>query len=870
MMCRIVALAAAIAAVPLPAFAQPPAASRVLSAVAARRAPVIDGLLDDPVWQKARFASDFHQQQPVEGGPPTVPTEIAFAYDGEALYVAARMFVARPGDVSAVMTRRDDTGAAERIIISLDTFNDRRTAYSFAVTAAGVRADWLHPDDATFPRDSSYNPVWEAEVHHEPDRWTAEMKIPFSQLRFRAAEDEYRWGININRFIAHRNEDIFWIVVPKGENGWSSYFGELRGIRGIRPTRRIELLPYVAADLKLTSPSLVDPDDPFADEIGAGGRAGLDAKMGLGPNLTLDATINPDFGQVEADPAVVNLTAFETQFAERRPFFIEGSQLLTGSGPTYYYSRRIGAAPRGEVDADFADVPSSTRILGAAKLTGRLPSRLSVGALTALTQRITADSLDLATGDRTRVPVEPLASYNLVRLEQELGENSSRIGATLSGVYRSFDATSPLADQFNRWATTGGADWNLRWDGARYELAGAAGFSAVGGEAAAIAALQQNSTHYFQRPDQDHVTLDPTRTSMLGWTASLSGGKRSGHWRWNLASYAESPGFELNDLGLFFAGDDIGTSGQVTFNETDIGDYLHAWDLGATAYQEWNFGGARAPAGAELFGSMTLRNFWRINARSRLGFPGLDDSLTRGGPLAGVGWSYSGGVGVNNSYASRTGWSAAFDWDVHQTGPTGVSASTTLTLRPIDRLELSLSPRYLHRTSNRLYVDTIDGAGGATFGSRYLFADVRRRELSLTTRLQVVFSPDLAVELFAQPFTSSGAFTSFGELPAANSRGVRDYGTDGTTIDEAGGVYTVTDGTDSFTFDDPDFTVLSLRSTLVLRWEFLPGSTLFFVWQQNRGDQLAAADALGNAGDAFTSPGRNVFALKIAYWWPAL
>jgi hypothetical protein len=373
-----------LAALALAALSQPALATKSARAVRAEPAPEIDGVLDDPVWQGAVWIDDFAQSEPFEGAPPSRRTEVAFAYDDRTLYVGARMFADGPADVEAVMTRRDDAGNAERIIVSFDTFADRRTAYSFAVTAAGVRVDWFHPDDNAHRRDASFDPVWQARTQVGPTGWTAEMRIPFSQLRFPAGEQQ-TWGVNINRYMPQDREDVFWTLVPRNAIGWSSYFGELQGLERVATPRRLELLPYLAGDATLTSASLLDPDDPFADRLDFGVRAGGDLKLGLGSSLTLDATVNPDFGQVEADPAEVNLSAFETSFAERRPFFTEGAELLAGNGPSYFYSRRIGAPPRGDPgadpradidgdgqpDIDYAAADDFTRILGQAHRPGR-------------------------------------------------------------------------------------------------------------------------------------------------------------------------------------------------------------------------------------------------------------------------------------------------------------------------------------------------------------------------------------------------------------------------------------------------------------------------------------------------------------------
>ena len=396
--------------------------------------PRLDGVLDDTAWQRAEFFSDFLQKDPVEGAPPTDRTEVAIIYDDHALYIGARMFSKNPSKIRAQVSRRDNNGNSDRIIISLDTYCDRRTAYTFVVTAAGVRVDYYHSTDVEYDRDHSYNPVWDADAHINAEGWTAEMRIPFSQLRF-ASTVEQTWGININRFVPDTNEDLYWVLIPKNETGWSSKFGNLTGIRNVRSSRRIELLPYETSSATFTSDT--HPDDPFNDGSEFTSRVGADLKMGLGSNLTLDATINPDFGQVEADPAEVNLTAYETFFDEKRPFFIEGSQLFENIGPEFFYSRRIGAPPHGVAEGDFRDVPDNTTIISAAKLTGRLNSGLSIGVLTALTSRERARSFFAATDStvarREKNEVEPLSGFGVLRLQQEFGRSFCKSSIRMSG-----------------------------------------------------------------------------------------------------------------------------------------------------------------------------------------------------------------------------------------------------------------------------------------------------------------------------------------------------------------------------------------------------------------------------------------------------
>ena len=830
----------------------------------------IDGRLDEAPWREAPAASEFRQRQPAEGEPASERTEVRFLYDDEALYIGARMFCPHPEKIISLTTRRDVASNSERIIISLDTYRDRRTAYTFAVTASGVRVEYYHPRDEEFARDFSFDPVWEARTRIDSAGWTAEMRIPFSQLRFNNQEQQV-WGVNINRWIPDINEDVYWIYVPSKETGWSSRFGTLEGIRDIRPSRRLELLPYAAAGLTLDSQ--VSDSDPFRNQTDLNHRAGLDLKMGLGPNLTLDATVNPDFGQVEADPAEVNLSAFETFFDERRPFFTEGDQLLQGSGPGYYYSRRIGASPHKEVEGDYVDVPNNSTIIGAAKLTGRLKSGLSLGALTALTAREYARSYDRAADVQERIQVEPASGFGVLRLQQEFGREASTVGLTLTGVQRDLTSGEPLAAELNRRALSGGSDWNLRFKNGMYQLGGHLGFSHVEGDAGAIAAVQRASARYYQRPDIDYLTLDTTRTSLGGYSAGLYLSKNSGkHWLWGSSFWAESPGFELNDVGRLNSSDDAGLQVYLRYRETLPTRYFQNYQFEISSAGEWNYGGERQLSVAELAAELMLRNFWRIKGEFGYSTRAQSDKLTRGGPSMGSGRGWWGEAGLSNSFAATTRWELGLYTSRTELGSREVSARGQLSFRPGSRWELSLAPRFYRHISVRQYVTEAAGGRAETYGRRYIFATVDQRILSSQLRLNYAFTPDFSLEFYGEPFSARGTFYNFGELAAARSRDLRYYGSDGSTIqlDPAEDRYEITDGGQQFGFDDPDFFRLSFRSNLVLRWEWRPGSTLFLVWQQNRGEDRESGDGFGagNLLDSFASAGNHFFALKLSYWLP--
>ncbi len=847
-------------------------AKRMEAVRAATGTPEVDGRLDDAAWAEARWIGDFTQKEPTQGAPPSVSTEVAFIYDDEALYVGARMAGNDAYSLSAPMTRKDDmAGGSDRLIVSLDTYHDGRTAYSFAVTAAGVRIDWYHPGDHESNHDHTFEPIWTARTGREGSGWTAEMRIPFSQLRFSGAPEQV-WGVNVHRTIPGLDEEQYWVVVPRDEVGWSSRFGELVGIRDIGSTRRMELVPYVASEVTRTSDALIEAGDPFTEITDGTVRAGLDFKMGLGPNLTLTATVNPDFGQVEADPAEVNLSAFETIFPERRPFFTEGQQNLQANGPPYYYSRRIGAAPHLFAGGDFRDAPATSSILGAAKVTGQLPGGWTLGALTAYTDDESARVYDLEADAFREVDVEPATLYGAARLQKQFGPNASTVGFTMTAVDRSLDEGTPLGSILADRAFAGGVDWNRRFRGGMYELLGHVGYSHVTGDSAAITRIQRSSGHYFQRPDQDHVELDPSATSLSGWSAALRGGKRSGTWQWNSGLWGDTEGFEINDLGQYGRADDIAQWVNVSYNVTTPGERFRRWNVGMFENAYFNNGLIHRDQNLGIFTNYTLKNFYHGFFEHGRHLDALSDVATRGGPLMKQEgrWWVAGGIFSSANQPSGWGFRAMFGGD--DLGGWNWRIDPEARWQPSDRIRLSVTPRYVRRQDSRQYVGTFEGGSDATFGQRYVFGWIDRSEIATPVRLNYLFSPDISLELYAEPFAASGRYFDLGELAAARSSDLRTYGlAEGTAIErDSGGAHTVTDGDATFQIANRDFDVLSFRSNLVLRWEWRPGSSLFVVWQQNRSEAAADGRLVGGGEllDAFSAEGQNVLAVKFSYWLP--
>ena len=833
----------------------------------------IDGRLDEAIWQTVAPISDFLQREPNEGTVPADRLEVRFAYDDSALYIGARMFSS--ARVQSSLGRRDDAEQVEYLQVELDTYLDRRTAYMFGVTAAGARLDHYHPTDDEGNEDWDYDPVWQARVASSDTSWTAELWIPFSQLRFNAGNEQV-WGLNVKRAVPSRDEENYWALVRRTESGWASRFGELRGISELPRPGRIEISPYVAGSTRTTGNRNLS--DPFNDGRNLRGRVGADLKYGFGSNLTLDLTANPDFGQIDADPAEVNLTVFETIFPERRPFFLEGNNVLTAGTGNYYNSRRIGARPVGPASGDFIDYPSTTTILGAAKLTGRFSSGTSLGLLTAVTDEEFART---STGEQqSDVRVTPRTAWGVARVIQEIGDQGSTVGAHLTAVHRSLSPDDPLAALLSRNAITAGADTRLRFADQTYEARFNVGIARIDGEAPAIAGYQQRNSHLFQRIDQPTIRFDPMRRSMDGTQVTGTLNKIAGtHWLWRVNLMVESPEFEPSDFGrLNFAGDVAGRY-RLTYRETVPGRVFRAYSV-AAQLSSYNYFDRDLGVRYNLTSdnSFTFLNFWRTRVDVTRYFRGQDAQLTRGGPVMGVPLGWNVNWSLRNRAGSETQWSAHARYQSNELGDKTWRYSGVLSIRPSSSLQLSVEPEYRNEQGtrgtfsgpiNRQYLATLPGRRAEVFRQRYIFGVPRNTQLSMQLRASYTFKPDLTLDVYAEPFTASGRYDRFGETLAARDPGLRIYGTDGTTIERLlDGRSLVTDGDDTFMLRNYDFNVRSFRSNVVLRWEWRPGSTLFVVWQQNRESRFDEGRPVG-PGDLFESlsvPGDNILAVKTTLW----
>ena len=828
----------------------------------------VDGRLDDEAWQNASPITDFIQKEPVEGVAPTDAMEVRLAYDDDVLYVGARMS-STDGRIQAPLGRRDSTGQAEHILISFDTFLDRRTAVVFGVTAAGVRIDRYHSSDNEDSFDSGFDPVWRAETQVSADQWTAELWIPFSQLRFTPRTNQ-AWGLNLSRFRPTLDEEDFWIMIPRTVRAWSSRFGDLSGIANLVPPRRIEALPYVAGGSTINGDR--DRQNPFDDGRNLHGRVGADIKMGLGPNLTLETAINPDFGQVEADPAEVNLTAFETRFPEKRPFFLEGANLFNIGHPNFYYSRRIGARPIGTATGDYVDYPDATTILAAAKLTGRLPSKTSIGLITAVTDDETASVATAGLGGIREIGVSPHTYHAVGRVLQEFGTAASTAGFLVNYLHRDLDEGSPLADLYTRNALGVAGNTLLRFKGGQYEFRASGGGSFLNGSGKSVERWQRSSSHYAQRPDRGYSPLDPSLTSMAGWSAQFNFDKTGGrHWLWGFNTKIDSENFEANDFAQLNGADGILSNANIRYRETQPGKVLRSYYIQLDGQTDTTLRGLRQAGHVRATFNTTWINFFTTTVRFSRNLATNSVSLTRGGPLMARGPGWTADISAGNRATSRTRVSGHVFVQTNDDGASTRRVSGTVSMRPGPRWQLSASPFYDRVTEPQQYISTLAGGRPITFDKRYVFSFIDRSTASMEFRLGLTLRPDVNLDVYAEPFAASGHYYDYGELLEPGSRERITYGTSGTTLTtEPDGGQVVTIGNLTIPLRNRDFNTLSFRSNVVLRWEWRTGSTLYVVWQQDR----SGAEVLGTRvgiDDAFrsvTAPGSNIFLVKTSFWVP--
>jgi len=834
--------------------------------------PTINGVFDDEAWSQGTWTGGFVQHEPYEGRPPSQQTEFKLAYDDMNIYVAVKALDSAPDSITNRMSRRDNADG-DMVFVVFDSYHDLRTGFIFGVSSAGVRFDMIQSNNGQ-NEDTTWDPIWLAKAQVHNWGWAAEMKIPFTQLRFNK-NSESVWGFELARQIFRENELSLWHPIPRNAPGFIHAIGELDGLQEIEPRKQLDLTPYGIAALETYEP---EEGNPYADGSDPKFNIGLDGKVGVTNNLTLDFTINPDFGQVEADPSEVNLTAFETYFEEKRPFFIEGANITSfnvglGDGDVgndnLFYSRRIGRRPQGYPsleDGEYASVPRFTRILGAAKLTGKTEKGLSVGIMEALTADTKATT-DQGGAERKET-IEPLTNYALVRVQKDYNEGNSIIGGAVTSTIRRLDGTD--MDYLHQNATTAGVDFTQYFKDRNYTLNTAFYMSNVQGSTDAISETQQASARYFQRPDADYVELDESRTALSGVGGKIEFGKIGGNWNWLYMNIFKTPGVELNDMGFNPISDNILNVLWTGYNFTEPFSIFRSLRLNTNVNISNDFGGTITGIGNEYNVNANFKNFWHAGIGGGYGVHQVSNRMLRGGPsmyLPNEGRLFSMMMtddrkAISGGFFGSAGWGSEAYYQ-------RTSIGVFMTFRPTNTLSISLKPSYSKNDHELQYVSQTDMNGDA----RYIFGTIDQKVLSMSLRVNFSITPDLTIQYWGQPFTASGDYSDFKMI--TNSRAdeysdrYHNYTSDQIRLEDE--VYYVdenVDGNDDYGFDNPDFTWDEWLSNLVIRWEFLPGSTAYLVWSQTRDYYLqdGGFDVWESMNDMFKDgKPNNTFLLKFSY-----
>ncbi|MBC7361678.1 MAG: carbohydrate binding family 9 domain-containing protein [Candidatus Aminicenantes bacterium] len=840
----------------------------------------LDGLLEEEVWKTHEPVSDFLQRDPNDGEKASELTEVWVAYDDTNLYVAAYCHDSDPKGVIGLLGRRDSFVDSDWFFFAVDPYFDRRSGYLFGVNPSGSIVDEVLSNDVN--EDESWDGIWEAKAARVADGWTLEMRIPFNQLRF-PKKDVYVWGVNFQRTIKRKNEKVAFAWVPKEDNAYVSRFARLEGIEKINPGRRVELYPYSVGQAQFRP---AEPGNPFETGHKYLGNAGFDLKVGLKSNLNLDVTVNPDFGQVEVDPAVINLSAYETYYQEKRPFFIEGASIFNNFGrggvylnaninwpnPRLFYSRRIGRQPQGYVTHDgYVSFPDRTTILGAFKLTGRVGSGWNVGFISALTGREFATVDDMS--NRYQDEVEPLTYYGVLRVQKDINDGQQGMGFMATGVMRDLN-TEMLSAILNKNAFSLAADgWSFLDKKRTWVVGGWIGGTFIQGSQDDIYRLQQSSTHYFQRPDATHVSLDPEATSLNGWGGQFKLAKQQGNSLFLFSAGALSPGFDPNDAGFQSSSSDvIDLMGLYGYQHTKPGKIFRQWLLIGGGSRQYDFGGNSVFSCLAASFQGVLNNWWDFEYTFIFMPESLNNRLTRGGPMALLPWAFMNELRLSSDSRKPVVLEGDFFYQRIHNNSYDWRADFAVRWKPMSNLSLSVGPQLGREVNETQWVTKVaDPLMTETFGNRYVFGRIDQKIVAAEIRVNWIFTPKLSLQAYLQPFIAAGKYDRFKQLNRPRAYDYLVYGEGESTIVAGESEYIIDpDGSGpaaSFSIYNPDFNYKSMRGTVVLRWEYRPGSLLYLVWTQNRADysypgQFSLWRDLGNL---FTAPGDNIFLVKFSY-----
>jgi hypothetical protein len=825
--------------------------------------PSIDGVLNDDCWKTGEWAGDFIQWIPNEGAKPSHPTHLKIIYDDKNIYVAIRAFD-DPEKIIRKAGRRDEFNG-DAVGINFDSYHDHRTGFEFNITSAGQKIDLILTNPMN--PDFNWNAVWVAKTGIEDSAWTAEYEIPLSQLRY-SSDEEQVWGLHCWRWIDRLQEESDWEPQSSTGPGMLYQFGEIHGIKGLPKSRRIEIMPYSLGKLNTFKK---EPDNPFADKGRLWlGNIGVDAKIGLSTNFTADVTLNPDFGQVESDPSVMNLTAFETFYEERRPFFLEGKNIFNFDfdDASIFYSRRIGHPPTYTPSLgnnEYMDFPDKTTILSAAKISGKTADGFAIGILQSLTANEKAEIN--SSGKDRNINVEPLTNYLVARLQKDFEEGNTVLGGIFTSTNR-FIKDSQL-EFMNRNAFTGGIDFLHYWNDKEFFIDAKLIGSSINGSTDAIGILQNSSARYYQRPDADHLNFDSTRTQLTGYGGRIRIGKGSkGQWRYSAGLHWRSPGLDLNDIGYMQSADNIEQENSLSYFVNQPESIFRTYSIGLNQFNDWDFGMNHLFSGGRLNIYLEFLNKWAISTSISYRSQTLDTRILRGGYAMLVPASWS------NNFYIRTDPSEKIFFDIS----TNLSLSNNqssryfgiqpgISVMPINTLRISMSVNYSSNIDNLQYIDT----KSINNEKRYLLGKINQHTLGATFRIDYNINPELSIQYYGSPFASVGKYSEFKTVTNPRSA---EYSNRYTMVypmlNENN--YEVSEKNNSlidYTFWNPDFNFFQFRSNLVIRWEYRPGSQIYLVWSQDRTNYVmpgsnSVSEALSNLKNVYPN---NIFLIKFNYWF---
>jgi hypothetical protein len=834
---------------------------------------LIDGKLDEPAWQKATWQDDFTQYEPSEGKNPSQKTEFAILLDENSIYVGFKCWDSSPDSIVQRLTRRDELDG-DYVAVQFDSYFDKRTAFAFMANAAGIKYDFMISNDGE-NEDNTWDPIWVVKTSKDDKGWYTEIKIPLTQLRFEG-NLEQTWGLQISRMLFRKKEVSLWQASSKKTSGWVSQYGELKGLKNLKARKVADLTPYVVAR---TDRFEKEAGNPFT-QSGKNNQlnVGLDGKLGLTNNLTLDFTINPDFGQVEADPSQVNLTSFETFFEEKRPFFIEGKNILSfplmfGDGDlaseNLFYSRRIGRRPHYSpdlADNEYMKSPEFTSILGAAKITGKTKTGWSLGFLESLTSD---EYARVSNGTERKVMIEPFTNYSIGRVQKDFNKGNTFFGAIFTSVNRNL--TEDQLNDLHKDAFTGGFDFTHKWHNKDWQLDLSTYFSRVEGRAEAITNTQKSWIHGFQRPDASYLKLDTTRTSLVGQGGKIVLGKYGGKLKFMAATAWKSPGLELNDVGYMRQADNIMEVIWVGYRIYEPFSVFRYLNLNFNQWTEWNFGGELTGPGGNINIHTQLKNYWNLHLGGNINGNGLSTTELRGGPaLKTIGSKNLWFAFGSNDQKKFTGEAQFMIYGANEKNAKQIfDGGVSFAYRPSKSLKITLSPNYNWNNDELQYVTQQDYSKTTD----YIFARIHQKTLSASLRINYIITPNLSIQYWGQPFIATGKYSEFKRITNSRANNYTDRFTllssNELSYNAADEVYRVSDtgGNELYTFDQPDFNVKEFLSNMVVRWEYLPGSTLYLVWSQHR-DQSVSNGEFNFRSDfktLFDDQPYNVFLVKLSF-----